>query len=143
MRTRPGRYFFARGGVLGCNMPAAVGAALADEGLGRLAGGGWRGDVFAAGFVERRASPREGDFRRVQQPPLRRVAERGRSLGYANAKAGHFVGMETVDPAIDFAALVQVVGTPLRWPATREAVLAAFAKAVKRDGPTLVEIPIG
>ena len=29
MNTRPGRYFFARGGVLGCNMPAAVGAALA------------------------------------------------------------------------------------------------------------------
>ena len=31
--TRPGRYFFSRGGVLGCNMPAAVGAALAGAGL--------------------------------------------------------------------------------------------------------------
>ena len=30
--TQPGRYFFARGGVLGCSMPAAVGAALATRG---------------------------------------------------------------------------------------------------------------
>ncbi|MCK7475404.1 MAG: thiamine pyrophosphate-dependent enzyme [Rhodopseudomonas palustris] len=32
MMTRPGRYFFSRGGVLGCNQPAAVGAALAHDG---------------------------------------------------------------------------------------------------------------
>ncbi len=33
MITRPGRYFFSRGGVLGCNMPASVGASLAGAGL--------------------------------------------------------------------------------------------------------------
>ena len=65
-----------------------------------------------------------------------------RSLGYANAKAGRFVGMETVDPAIDFAALAKSMGTPYAMAAAREAVLAAFAKAVKRDGPTLIEIQI-
>ena len=32
LTTEPGRYFFARGGVLGCSMPAAVGAALATRG---------------------------------------------------------------------------------------------------------------
>ena len=32
MTTEPGRYFFARGGVLGCSMPAAVGASLATKG---------------------------------------------------------------------------------------------------------------
>jgi benzoylformate decarboxylase len=31
LATEPGRYFFARGGLLGCNMPAAVGAALASQ----------------------------------------------------------------------------------------------------------------
>ncbi len=66
-----------------------------------------------------------------------------RSLGYANAKAGRFVGMETVDPAIDFAALAASMGTPYANAQTREAVLAAFAEAVKREGPTLIEIPIG
>jgi thiamine pyrophosphate-dependent acetolactate synthase large subunit-like protein len=51
--------------------------------------------------------------------------------------------METVDPAIDFAALAKSMGTPYALAGTREAVLATFAAAVKRDGPTLVEIPIG
>ena len=65
-----------------------------------------------------------------------------RSLGYANAKAGRFVGMETVDPAIDFAALSASMGTPYTKADTREAILAGFAEAVKRDGPTVIEIPI-
>ena len=55
MTTEPGRYFFARGGVLGCSMPAAVGAVACDKGLGRRVRRRRRGDVFAAGFVERRA----------------------------------------------------------------------------------------
>jgi benzoylformate decarboxylase len=65
-----------------------------------------------------------------------------RSLGYANATAGKFVGMETVDPAIDFSALSASMGVPHVKAATRNAVLSAFAAAVQRDGPTLVEIPI-
>ena len=65
-----------------------------------------------------------------------------RSLGYANAVAGKFVGMETVDPAIDFAALSASMGVPHVLAATREAVLAAFGEAVGRDGPTVIEIPI-
>jgi benzoylformate decarboxylase len=65
-----------------------------------------------------------------------------RSLGYANAKAGRFVGMETVDPAIDFAALSASMGTPYARADTRDAILAAFAEAVGRNGPTLVEITI-
>ena len=55
MTTEPGRYFFARGGVLGCSMPAAVGAALATNGwVASFVGDGGR-HVFAAGSVERRA----------------------------------------------------------------------------------------
>ena len=65
-----------------------------------------------------------------------------RSLGYANAMAGKFVGMETVNPAIDFAALSASMGVPHAKAANREAVLAAFAEAVKRNGPSLIEIPI-
>jgi benzoylformate decarboxylase len=65
-----------------------------------------------------------------------------RSLGYANAVAGKFVGMETVDPAIDFSALAASMGTPYARAHDREAVLAAFAEAVTRDGPSLIEIPI-
>jgi benzoylformate decarboxylase len=65
-----------------------------------------------------------------------------RSLGYANAVAGRFVGMETLDPPIDFAALAASMGTPYAKAGTRDEIAAAFAAAMGRDGPTLIEIPI-
>jgi len=142
LKTTPGRYFFARGGVLGCNMPASVGAALAipDWVVSFVGDGGamyspqalWSAAHYKAHviFVV---------FNNRRYGVLQNVA---RSLGYANAMAGKFVGMETVDPAIDFAALAASMGTPYILAPTREAVLAAFAEAEKRDGPTAIEIPV-
>jgi benzoylformate decarboxylase len=142
MTTRPGRYFFARGGVLGCNMPAAVGAALACGGwVVSFVGDG--GAMYSPQALWSAAHYRARVifvvFNNRRYGVLQNVA---RSLGYANAKAGRFVGMETVDPAIDFCALSRSMGTPHALAATREAVLAAFADAVRREGPTLIEIPI-
>jgi benzoylformate decarboxylase len=143
MRTRPGHYFFARGGVLGCNMPAAVGAALATgEWVVSLVGDG--GAMYSPQALWSAAHYRAKVifvvFNNRRYGVLQNVA---RSLGYANAKAGRFVGMETVEPAIDFSALAASMGTPYARAETREAVLAAFAEAEKRDGPSLIEIPIG
>jgi benzoylformate decarboxylase len=142
MMIRPGRYFFARGGVLGCNMPASVGAALAcGEWVVSFVGDG--GAMYSPQALWSAAHYRARVifvvFNNRRYGVLQNVA---RSLGYANAKAGRFVGMETVDPAIDFSALATSMGTPHALAATRKAVLAAFADAVKRDGPTLIEIPI-
>ena len=136
LKTRPGRYFFARGGVLGCNMPASVGAALAiSDWVVSLVGDG--GAMYSPQALWSAAHYRARVifivFNNRRYGVLQNVA---RSLGYANAKAGRFVGMETVDPAIDFAALSASMGTPYAKADTREAILAAFAEAVKRDGPT-------
>jgi benzoylformate decarboxylase len=142
MKTRPGRYFFARGGVLGCNMPASVGAALAiSDWVVSLCGDG--GAMYSPQALWSAAHYRAHVifvvFNNRRYGVLQNVA---RSLGYANAMAGKFVGMETVEPAIDFAALSRSMGTPHILAATHEAVLAAFAQAVSRDGPTVIEIPI-
>jgi len=142
LKTRPGRYFFARGGVLGCNMPASVGAALAiSDWVVSLVGDG--GAMYSPQALWSAAHYRTRVifvvFNNRRYGVLQNVA---RSLGYANAKAGRFVGMETVDPAIDFAALSASMGTPYTKADTREAILAGFAEAVKRDGPTVIEIPI-
>jgi benzoylformate decarboxylase len=142
MTIRPGRYFFARGGVLGCNMPAAVGAALARGGwVVSFVGDG--GAMYSPQALWSAAHYRARVvfvvFNNRRYGVLQNVA---RSLGYANAKAGRFVGMETIDPAIDFSALAASMGTPHALAVTRDAVLAAFADAVKRDGPSLIEIPI-
>jgi benzoylformate decarboxylase len=142
MKTRPGRYFFSRGGVLGCNMPAAVGAAIATrDWVVSFVGDG--GAMYSPQALWSAAHYRTKVifvvFNNRRYGVLQNVA---RSLGYANAVAGKFVGMETVDPAIDFSALAASMGTPYARAHDREAVLAAFAEAVTRDGPSLIEIPI-
>ena len=142
MKTRPGRYFFARGGVLGCNMPAAVGAALASsDWVVSLVGDG--GAMYSPQALWSAAHHRARVifvvFNNRRYGVLQNVA---RSLGYANANAGRFVGMETVDPAIDFPRAVRPRWACRQRGRRRAAVGAAFAKALERDGPTLIEIPI-
>ncbi len=65
-----------------------------------------------------------------------------RDLGYTNAVAGKFVGMEMRDPAIDFAALATSMGVPYERATDRDAILMAASRAVERAGPTMIEIPV-
>jgi benzoylformate decarboxylase len=142
MTTEPGRYFFARGGVLGCSMPAAVGASLAT--------GGWVvafvGDGGAMYSPQALWSAAHNKTRTIfvvfnnrRYGVLQNVAK---SLGYANAKAGRFVGMDVVDPAIDFQALATSMGVPAERANDRDAIGAAIERALKRGGPSLIEISI-
>jgi benzoylformate decarboxylase len=142
MTTEPGRYFFARGGVLGCSMPAAVGASLAT--------GGWVvafvGDGGAMYSPQALWSAAHNKTRTIfvvfnnrRYGVLQNVAK---SLGYPNAKAGRFVGMDVVDPAIDFQALAASMGVPAERANDRDAIGAAIERALKREGPSLIEIPI-
>ena len=142
LTTEPGRYFFARGGVLGCSMPAAVGAALATKNwVASFVGDGgamyspqalWSAAHYSARtiFIV---------FNNRRYGVLQNVSK---SLGYANAKAGRFVGMDVANPAIDFQALAASMGVPAEPADDRHAIGAAIERALKRDGPSLVEIPI-
>jgi benzoylformate decarboxylase len=142
MTTEPGRYFFARGGVLGCSMPAAVGASLATKGwVAAFVGDG--GAMYSPQALWSAAHHRTRTifvvFNNRRYGVLQNVA---RSLGYANAKAGRFVGMDVVDPTIDFQALAASMGVPGERADDRGAISAAIERALKREGPSLVEIPI-
>ena len=142
MTTRPGRYFFSRGGVLGCNWPAAVGAALATRHwVASIAGDG--GAMYSPQALWSAAHAHAKVlffvFNNRRYGVLQDVA---RSLGYANAVAGKFVGMELSDPAIDFAALARSMGVAYERGENRQAILAAAKRAVERGGPTLIEVPI-
>jgi benzoylformate decarboxylase len=142
MMTRPGRYFFSRGGVLGCNMPAAVGAALGTPGwVASLVGDG--GVMYSPQALWSAAHHRARVvfivFNNRRYGVLQNVA---RQLGYANAQAGRFVGMDVVDPAIDFHALARSMGVPSERADDRDAIRVGVARAIEREGPTLIEIPI-
>jgi benzoylformate decarboxylase len=142
LTTEPGRYFFARGGVLGCSMPAAVGAALATNGwVVAFVGDG--GAMYSPQALWSAAHSKARTifvvFNNRRYGVLQNVAK---SLGYANAKAGRFVGMDVVDPAIDFLALAASMGVPAERADDRDAIGAAIERALKREGPSLIEIPI-
>ncbi len=142
MTTEPGRYFFARGGVLGCSMPAAVGAALARSGwvVSFVGDGGAMYSPQALWSAARyRARVIFFVFNNRRYGVLQNVAK---GLGYANAVAGRFVGMEIVNPAIDFQALAASMGVPATQAKTRESIAAAVQEAAGRDGPSLIEIPV-
>mgnify|MGYP001765453348 CR=1 FL=1 len=142
LMTRPGRYFFARGGVLGCNMPAAVGAALMHDGpVASFVGDGgamyspqalWSAAKYGAKvlfFV----------FNNRRYGVLQTIA---RQLGCPNAVAGRFVGMDVDDPAIDFQALAKSMGVPSVRADDPDAIRAAVAEALERPGPSLIEIAV-
>ncbi len=142
LTTEPGRYFFARGGVLGCCMPAAVGAALASQGwVASFVGDG--GAMYSPQALW--SAARYGArtiffvFNNRRYGVLQDVAKQ---LGYANAVSGRFVGMDIADPAIDFQALAASMGVPGIRADDRAAVGAAVAAALTRDGPSLIEIAI-
>ena len=63
-------------------------------------------------------------------------------LGYANAVAGRFVGMDIADPPIDFQALAASMGVPGTRADDRAAIGAAVQRALRREGPSLIEICI-
>jgi benzoylformate decarboxylase len=142
LTTEPGRYFFARGGVLGCSMPAAVGAALATQGwVASFVGDG--GAMYSPQALWSAAHYKARTifvvFNNRRYGVLQNVAK---SLGYANAKAGRFVGMDIADPAIDFQALAASMGVPAERAEDRHAIGAAVHRALRRDGPSLIAIPI-
>jgi benzoylformate decarboxylase len=142
MTTEPGRYFFARGGVLGCSMPAAVGAALATQGwVAAFVGDG--GAMYSPQALWSAAHYRARTifvvFNNRRYGVLQNVAK---SLGYANAKAGRVVGMDVAAPADDVQARAASVGVPAERADDRHAVGAAINRALKRDCPSLIEIPI-
>ena len=142
LTTEPGHYFFSRGGVLGCNMPAAVGAALAGVGwvASFLGDGGAMYSPRALWSAARyRARVIFLVFNNRRYGVLQNVAT---SLGYANAVAGRFVGMEIMNPPIDFLALAASMGVPAAQADGRDAIGAAVGKALERDGPSLIEIRI-
>ncbi len=142
IEAAPGRYFFARGGVLGCSMPASVGAAIAHDGpVFCFVGDG--GAMYSPQALWSAAHYRQKVlfivFNNRRYDVLQRVAK---DLGCANALAGRFVGMDVDDPAIGFQFLARSMGVPACHADTPEAIAAAVAEGLDREGPSLIEIAI-
>jgi benzoylformate decarboxylase len=138
------QYSFSRGGALGWSMPAAVGFSL---GIDRAP------VVSIAGDGAALYSPQALWTAAHERLPVTFIVINNREYNilkrfmrsqphYASTRANRFIGMDILDPAIDFLALAASMGLPARR-IDRAAEIAPALEAVILSGaPNLIEIPI-
>lgn len=142
--TRPGRYFFCRGGGLGWGMPAACGVALA---TGRS-----EPVLCVVGDGSAMYSPQAlWTAAREQLPVVFAVVDNRQYLilkGYLRSmqgdtvRTGRFVAMDLDEPALDFCSLATSMGVGATLVEKAGDVGDAVRAAVDAGGPHLLHLPI-
>jgi len=139
------QYSFVRGAILGWGMPAAVGASL---GLGREPVVSLVGDGAAL------YSPQALWTAARERLPVTFVVMNNREYNvlknymkaqpqYLSVQANRFIGMDLVDPPIDFLALAASMGVPARRVDRAADIASAVEAGIASGLPNLIEIPIG
>ena len=138
------QYSFSRGGALGWGMPAAVGFSL---GIDRAP------VVSIAGDGAALYSPQALWTAAHERLPVTFVVINNREYNilkrfmrsqpnYASTRANRFIGMDILDPAIDFLALAASMGLPANRIDRAAEIGPALEAAISSGAPNLIEIPI-
>jgi benzoylformate decarboxylase len=140
--SRPGRYFFARGGGLGWGMPAALGVAL----------GSGEPVLSVVGDGSAMYSPQAlWTAAREQLPIVFAVVDNGqylilksamRTRDDASARAGQFIGLELDHPRVDFVGLARSMGVEATLVEKAHEVGDAVRAALGSGRPHLLHLPI-
>lgn len=139
----PGRYFFCRGGGLGWGMPAACGVSL---GAGREPVLSVVGDGSAMYSPQALWTAAHEDlpviFAVVNNRQYLILKNYLRGMEGETARSGTFVGMDLVDPPVDFVGLAASMGVPATLVERAGDVADAVGAALDAGGPHLLELPI-
>jgi benzoylformate decarboxylase len=138
------QYSFSRGGALGWGMPAAVGYSL---GIDRAP------VVSIAGDGAALYSPQALWTAAHERLPITFVVINNREYNilkrfmrsqphYASTQANRFIGMDILDPAIDFLALAASMGLPAHRIDRAAEIAPALEAAILSGAPNVIEIPI-
>ena len=146
LRFRPVRkYLFMRSAVLGWGMPAAVGVSL---GLDR------EPVVALLGDGSSLYSPQALWTAARERLPVTFVVMNNQEYGilksymrsqahYPSARAGRFIGMDLVDPTIDFMALAASMGVRASRIGRATDLASAVEASIATGAPGLIEVRIG
>jgi benzoylformate decarboxylase len=143
VRRTADSFYGMRGGGLGWGLPATIGVKLAQPGrpvLGIIGDGStlyvnqalWTAAHYRIPVVWLICN-------NAQYMILKR---RLHAYGGAAAKAETYIGLDMVEPEIDFLALAQAMGVHGVRADTADTVSKALRDAISRDGPTLIDVPI-
>jgi len=143
IRRTADSFYGMRGGGLGWGLPATIGVKLAQPDrpvLGIIGDGStlyvnqalWTAAHYRIPVVWLICN-------NAQYMILKR---RLQAYGGAAAKAETYIGLDMVDPEIDFLALARAMGVHGVRADTADTVSKALREAISRDGPTLIDVPI-
>jgi benzoylformate decarboxylase len=143
IRKTTDSFYGMRGGGLGWGLPAAIGVKLAKPDrpvLGIIGDGStlyvnqalWTAAHYRIPVVWLICN-------NAQYMILKR---RLHAYGGAAAKAETYIGLDMMDPEVDFPALARAMGVHGVRADTADAVSKALREAMSRHGPTLIDVPI-
>jgi benzoylformate decarboxylase len=143
VRRTADSFYGMRGGGLGWGLPATIGVKLAKPDrpvLGIIGDGStlyvnqalWTAAHYRIPVVWLICN-------NAQYMILKR---RLQAYGGAAAKAETYIGLDMMDPEVDFLALARAMGVHGVRADTPDAVSKALHEAIARSGPTLIDVPI-
>src|SRR5919197_1062055 len=136
-------FFQAKGGGLGFGLPAVVGVklALADRPVVGLIGEG--SAMYAIQGLWTAAHYEVSVVFVICNNAQYRILKSG-LLAFRSepAKQGKFVGMDLIQPEIDFVTLAQSLGVAAERISKPQEVGPALRQALSRHGPSLIDVPI-
>jgi len=137
----PQSFFGLRGGGIGWGLPAAIGAKLAlpDRPVVALIGDG-SALYTIQGLWTAAHENLSMVFVIINNSSYRILKQRVNAMKGLAAQTDTYVGMDLVDPAVDFVAVAQGLGLSAHRATTIAGVKDLLATALKADGPTLIDV---
>ena len=139
----PKSYFGLRGGGIGWGLPAALGVKIALPGRPIVALIGDGSALYSVQGLWTAARYRLAVvFVICNNRGYRILKERTYALQGFSARTNSYLGMDLEDPEIDFAGLSRSLGVPAERLERIEEVRPVLERALKKDGPYLIDIQI-
>jgi benzoylformate decarboxylase len=136
-------YFFCKGGGLGWGMPAACGVSLARDKAPVMCAVGDGSAMYSPQALWTAAHEQLPVlFAIVNNRQYRILKDNLAAMGGDSVRAGRFVGMDLVDPPIDFVALAGSMGVSATLVERADDVGDALRAALASGKPHLLELPI-
>lgn len=136
-------YFGLRGGGIGVGLPQAIGIKLAFPGRPVIALVGDGSAMFSYQALWSAAHERIAvTFVILNNISYRILKQRTLALDDHSARTGKLVGMDLIDPEIDFVGLAASLGVEGVRVTTIDAFRSAFSEAVAAPAPRIVEVVI-
>jgi benzoylformate decarboxylase len=137
----PQSFFGLRGGGIGWGLPAAIGVKLALPGRPVVALIGDGSAMYTCQALWTAAHYRIGVvFIILNNASYRILKQRVNALRGHAAQTDNYVGMDLVDPAIDFVGLARSLGVAAERARTVGETTDLLAKALADGGPMLIEV---